>query len=106
MIAWTETAEGWRLEIGRTDGGGPSLPRLELHRGKETWVVCVLGSGSGRARTGRAWSLEEAQRAALVEARAFLDEEHQPLLAELLSEHGRRHREADVDGTVPGVPGP
>lgn len=88
MIDWTETVDGWRLELGRADGREPSLPRLEIRRGKETWVVCVLGSRSGRACTGTAWSLAEAQRAALAEARGFLDEEHQPLLAELLSAQG------------------
>lgn len=106
MIAWAETADGWRLELRRTEDRGPSLPRLEIHQGKETWVVCVLGSGSGRARTGTALSVEEAQHAALVEAWTFLDEEHQPLLAELLSEHGRRHPGADVDGAVRTVLGP
>lgn len=99
MIAWTETVDGWRLELAGTDGQGPSLPRLELRQGKESWIVCVLGSGSGRARTGRAWTLEEAQREALVEAREFLDERHRPLLAELLSEHGRRHGGGGVDRT-------
>lgn len=106
MKTWTQTADGWRLELGRRDATGPSLPRLEIHQARETWVVCVLGSGSGRACTGRAWSLEEAQRVALVEARAFLDEEDRPLLAELPSEQGRRHGEADVDGAVPTVLGP
>ena len=85
-MAWTETADGWRLELGTADRRGPSLPRLEIHHGKSAWVVCVLGSRSGRASTGTAFSLEEAQRAALVEARAFLDEEQEPLLGELLSE--------------------
>jgi uncharacterized protein YciI len=86
MAAWTKTGEGWRLNLKETDALEPSLPRLEIHERKETWVLCVLGPTSGRARTGSARSLEEAQRAALAEAQAFLDQEYQPLLSELLSQ--------------------
>ena len=84
MAIWTKTRGGWRLDL--EEAVEPSLPRLEIHEGKGTWVVCVLGPTSGRARTGSARSLEDAQRAALAEAQAFLDPEYQPLLGELMSQ--------------------
>lgn len=86
MATWTKTREGWRLDLEGAETLEPSLPRLEIHEGKGAWVVCVLGPTSGRARTGFARSLEDAQRAALAEAQAFLDPEYQPLLSELLSQ--------------------
>lgn len=86
MTAWTKTKDGWRLELGAEDGEEPSLPRLEIHTGKGAWIVCVLGPASGRACAGAAWSVEDAQRAAIVEAQKFLDSQYQPLLGQLLSE--------------------
>jgi len=80
MEAWKKMVDGWRLGLEEVDGEAPPLPRLEIHEGRETWVVCVLGPRAGRARTGAAWSLEEAQRVALAEARDFLDPEYLPLL--------------------------
>ena len=86
MAAWTRTVDGWRLGFEEADGAGPSLPRLEIHEANATWVVCVLAPRAGRARTGAAWSLEEAQRVALLEARNFLGPDYLPRLDALLSE--------------------
>lgn len=86
MAAWKKTEDGWRLGLRGASVLEESLPRIEVRQGKGTWVVCVLALKSGRARTGTSWSLEEAQRAALAEAREFLDQEYQPLLEQLLAE--------------------
>lgn len=75
MRAWTKTEAGWQLRLGETEALAASLPRLEIHRVKGAWVVCLLTKEFGRARTGTVWSLEEAQRAALVEAQEFLGSE-------------------------------
>lgn len=75
MRAWTKTEAGWQLRLGETEALAPSLPRLEIRRVKGAWVVCLLTKEFGRARTGTVWSLEEAQRAALVEAQEFLGSE-------------------------------
>lgn len=80
MPAWTKTQDGWRLDL---EKAGSGLPRLELRQGKGTWITCVLGSNSSRARTGAA-SLEEAQRMAVLEAQEFLEAKYQPLLSQLL----------------------
>ena len=86
MAIWTKTREGWRLDLEEAETLEPPLPRLGIHERKGTRVVCVLGPTSGRVRTGSARCLEDAQRAALAEAQAFLDPEYQPLLSELLSQ--------------------
>lgn len=75
MPAWTKTEDGWQLRLGKTEERAPSLPRLEIRRVEGAWVVCLLTDEFGRARTGTVWSLEEAQRAALVEAQEFLESE-------------------------------
>lgn len=84
MLEWAKRQDGgWQLDLREA---GSRLPRLELHQGKGTWIICVVGPRSSRARTGAAWGLEEAQRMAVLEAQAFLDARYQPLLSQLLSE--------------------
>ncbi len=85
MLTWTKTEDGWQLSLGQTGVRDSSLPRLEIHRVEGTWVVCVLTPRSGRARTGTAWTLEDAQHTALVEAQEFLDRDCRPPLEQALS---------------------
>ena len=91
MLAWAKTQEGWQLDLKEADS---RLPRLELHQGKGTWIICVLGPRSSRARTGAGWDLEEAQRMAVLDAQAFLEDEYQPLLSQLLSKSAPCRRTA------------
>ncbi len=85
MLAWTRTEDGWQLQLGEAEARDPSLPRLEVRRVKGAWVICLLTREFGRARTGTIWSLEGAQRAAVVEAQRLLDRGYWPLLDQTLS---------------------
>ncbi len=96
MLAWTKTEDGWQLRLGETEPRSPSLPRLEVRRVKGAWVVCLLTQKFGRARTGAVWSLEDAQRAALVEAQEFLDRGYRPLLDWMLSDLDLRAPDANA----------
>ena len=90
MLAWTKTEDGWQLRLRETEPRTSSLPRLEVRRVKGAWVVCLLTQKFGRARTGTAWTLEDAQRAALVEAQEFVDRDYGPLLDRMLSDFDAR----------------
>ena len=87
MISWNQTPDGWAVNLDGSNAASQfSLPRLELHSGRQGWTcVCRFADGTSRpVPLGRASSAADAKRAGAEEALLVLGAGYDAQLRALL----------------------
>ncbi len=88
MISWCKTPDGWAVNLDGTSAAGEfSLPRIELHSGRQGWTcVCHRENGTSLSLQLRgATSAPAAKRVAAEKALLAVGERWEPDLRALLA---------------------